>query len=238
MIGGYKLGVYLTGFSDKAEAQVEESHALGDAWIEQTWTGVKQTEVTVQGFYDDEAVGQHEAIGNTTKVGSTAVLCYGVEGNTSGAAFVGWSAALQQNYTRSPERGALTKIESVFQLAQGGLVDQGRILRPLAGATATGNTTAQAIDFTASATAGGAAYLQVYSNVGNQATAMAVDIMHSADNLAFTSWAGFAGVSSTAPSAQRISSTAPLQRYAAARWTAGTGFGTSAVFMVGLARAT
>jgi hypothetical protein len=57
--------------------------------------------------------------------------------------------------------------------------------------------------------------------------------MHSADNLTFASHQGFASVTSTNPSAQRISSTAPIQRYVAARWTGGTGFPTSAVFFVG-----
>jgi hypothetical protein len=213
LVGGYNLLGTLTQFQDKVAAITEESHTLGDAWTENAAVGVKSWEMSQEGFYDDDTLSVHDALEGAQ--GASWVLCYNVEGNTSGEEFVGISGALQLDYERIVSRNELHKARAEYRLGAG-VYEPGRIIRPLAGASATGNTTAAAIDFGA-------------SNI----TGLQVDIMHSADNLTFASHQGFASVTSTNPSAQRISSTAPIQRYVAARWTGGTGFPTSAVFFVG-----
>jgi hypothetical protein len=234
-IAGFDLLGVLTQFTDTHEAITVETHTLGDAWVEHTAVGVARRTLTQQGFYDDGVLSAHEAM--SSNLATDKVLCYGLEGNTSGKAFVGWSGALEVNYERLAAVGDLVKANAEYRNGNG-VVEQGRIIRPMAGATASGNTTAAAIDFTASNTSGAAAYLQVISfSSGAGATALAVDLMHSADNLTFTSYAGFTNVSA-APAAQRVVSTAPIQRYAAAKWQGASGAGApaSAIFFVGLAR--
>jgi len=239
LIGGYSLVGYLTNFTHKHEALTEESHTLGSSWVENAHTGVKRWELSQEGFYDDASGGVHQAL--EAGLGASArILCWGVEGNTAGAEFVG-ASALEIDYERIIGRNELHKIRASFRGSSA--QRDGLILRAYGGATASGNSTAAAVDFGASATNGGVAFLQIGSLHldGGSATGFDVDVLHSADNLTFTSWAGFARVTATgtpAAAAQRISSTATLQRYAAVRWAPNASALTSAQFFVGLARTT
>ncbi len=240
LLGGVDILGTLTTITDKQTAIVEESHTLGDAWVENTYVGVKTAELSQDGFFyagssvDTDRV--HEAL--STGLATSKILMFNHEGNVAGKNFVGWAGALQIDQQIAVERGALTKARVNYKVGPGAVVEQGKILRALAGASATGITSGSAVDFLSSDTSGGAAYLQVTAfTTGGPSTALKVDVMHSADNLTFASWAGFANVSA-APNAQRIASTAPLQRYGAVRWTgdAASSFPTSAVFVAGLVR--
>ena len=235
LLGGYNLTGTLTQFTHKQEAVLEQSDCLGDSWLEHSWTGMKSAELTQEGFYDDAALSQHAAA--EAKLATGSVLCHGVEGQTTGKNFTGWSGALQINYERVVSRGELHKANAEYR--NQGLVEQGRILRPLSGATASGNTTGNSIDFTASNTSGGAAYFQLTSfSSGAGTTALKVEVLHSADNLTFTTWNSFTPAT-MAPLAERVASTAKLERYAGIRFqgtTGGGGFPASAIFFVGLVR--
>lgn len=231
VLGGFDVLGSLTQFADKLEGITEPTHTLGDAWVEHSYVGLQRWEMTQEGFYDDGVGSVHEAL--STGPGTTRVLVYGVEGNTSGKNFVGVQGAVQVDYERIIPLGELHKAKAQYR--SNGVVEQGKIIRPLAGAVATGNTTNGAIDFTVSSS-GGVGYLFITSLVGATATGLQVDIMHSADNLTFTSFIGFNAVTATAPNsswAQRVSASGNVNRYIAARWQAGTGFPTSAIFGVG-----
>ena len=53
LLGGYDILGTITQIDDRAEALLEETHALGDAWREQSFVGVRQSEISQDGFYDD-----------------------------------------------------------------------------------------------------------------------------------------------------------------------------------------
>lgn len=236
LVGGRNLGNWFTNLSDQLEAMTEESHGLGDSWREVTYTGLRQMQLTGQGFYDDTNTatlqGPHLQFENGP--GSTHIVCYGVEGDSASAAFVG-IAGVQINYNRQVVRGELHKFD--VEIRANGRVDEGRIVRALAPASTSGQTTNAAVDFGTCSTAGAAGYLQLKEFAsGAGSTGLLIDIMHSADNLTFTSYAAFT-LATAAPLAQRIQSTAPLQRYVAEMHAgnATVGFPSSAVWMVGVA---
>lgn len=234
LIGGYDaLGVQ-TGFTEKVSAATEDGLTLGVAWAVNLYTGLRMAELSQEGFYDDGVNSFHEQLSGG--IGLSRVACYTVEGNTSGKNFIGLAGALQADYERQLSLGALHKAKASYKVT--GKYEQGKIVRPLASASASGNTTGNAIDLGASSPNGGAGYLQVTDLSTAAVAAMTVTLRHSADNVTFTDWASFTNVS-TAPSAERISSTAALQRYVAAKWegSSGAGGSTNFRFLVGIAKA-
>ncbi len=237
LVGGYSVLGAVTQFTDKITAQSEESHSLGTSWVERTFVGVRGGEWTQSGFFDDAAGWVNEAL--AAGLATSKVLNYTVETNTAGKNFIGFSGALGVDYTKSPARGALTK--AAVNYAGNGIVEEGKILHALTGRTASGNTTAAAVDFGTSNVSGGAGYFQLTSftsgGAGGSASALAVDILDSPDNLTFTSRIGFT-VASAAPLAERKALGTPLQRYAAVKWQGASGSGApaSCIFFVGLAR--
>ena len=234
LIGGYNVNGALTNWTDKLIARTEESHTLGDSWVEVSYTGVREVEFEQEGFYDDGALSIHEAL--STGLGQSKVMVLGVEGNTTGKNFTGYSGALQIDYERILTRDELHKIKATYK--GNGQVDQGKILHPLQGRTASGNTTNGAIDFGTSNVSGGAGYFQLTSfSSGAGTTALLAKIMDSPDNLTFTSRMAFTAASA-APLAERKSTTVAWQRYAAVKWSGASGDGApaSCIFFVGLAR--
>lgn len=233
LIGGYDVNGSLTKWTDKIEAEVEDSHTLGDSWVKQTFTGIRSAEFVQEGFYDDGVGSVHEAL--STGLATAKVLVYGVEGNTTGKNFIGYTGALQVNYERIVVRGELHKAKATYKGT--GQVDQGKILHPLTARTASGNTTGNPIDFGSSNTSGGAGYFQLTAfTSGAGTTSLVVDIFDSPDNLTFTSRMAFTPATA-APLAERKSTTVPWQRYAAVRWQGAAGGSPAAfTFFVGLAR--
>lgn len=231
LVGGYNILGYQTEISQKVEALTEESHGLGTSWVENAWVGVRRMELSQNGFYDDAANGNHDAL--SANLATSKVMVFGVEGNVSGADVVCFSGALQTDYERIAQRGELHKANANYVGA--GFVTQGRILHPLTARTASGDTTAAAIDFSASNVSGADAFLQVTAfTAGGSATAAVIDIMHSADNLSFTSWAAFSNTTA-APSAQVKSSTAVIQRYRAVKWNGTASSPAALTFLAALA---
>lgn len=242
-VGGYNITGYLTEFTDHLEAKLEEVTVLNSSYQQHAPVGTKAAKVELAGFYDDVALGPVAALANTN-VGSTRVAVYGVEGTATGKRFTGWSGALTAHFERIVARDAISKITARFE--NNGVVEPGVVLRPLAGATATGfgagnaaSASGQKIDFSASNVSGAAAYLMLTHASGVSASGVQVEIMHSADGETWASYGGFSPVTSTAVNtsyAQRINSTAPIQRYVTERHRdAGGSSFSSAVFFVGLA---
>lgn len=238
LIGGYNVGVDLRQFEDVNEAMTEESHTLGDAWVEQSYVGVKQASVSIEGFYDDSQVGAHRLlVKHETTSPAAKVACWGVDGSTGGADFTGWAGAFQKSYERQLELGSLVKVSAEF--GNDGPVDVGKVIWPYKIASATGATTGNAVDFGAETT-GAACYLQYYATSGEAN----IRVMHSSDNLTFSELVAFTkttkGAATGAWGAERIVTTGAVKRYVAIDITtaSATGTGTTAGlnFMVGLAR--
>lgn len=83
------------------EALLQESHAFGDAWVEQLYTGVKRANpVTLEGFYDDTASTGPDVVLNA--IGDTRTLKF-----TWGSTKTSSVEAVITSYVRKPARGEL-----------------------------------------------------------------------------------------------------------------------------------
>lgn len=96
------------------EAMLEESHAAGDAWVKQLWTGIRRlADIKLDGFYDDAATTGPDAIfndvgaGGTTGGTRTLKITYGSTKTTQVETII-------KSYRRDPNRNQLTKFEVVL----------------------------------------------------------------------------------------------------------------------------
>lgn len=232
LIGGYDLRGTLTDINMDWSAITEETHTLGDSWIENSYVGVRQANIQQSGFYDDDAGSAHEAL--STGPGISRVLCFGLEGTATGAHFIGFNGAMEVNYRRIANRGVLHKAEAVYR--GNGQVDEGRIIRTLKVATASGTSSGTPVDNGASSTGFAVGYLQSQrvDAIGN----VVAKLQHSSDNVTFADLLTFAAVTSAAPSGQRVVSAATAaERYVIGDWVFATAaVGASWTFFLGLAR--
>lgn len=216
LLAGYDLTSNLTDLTDAAEATLEETTVLGNAWQQQTFTGVNKFEVTVNGFYDDGDNLSNEALNGNQ--GSTQVLTYAPAGNTVGQSFRG-GTIVEKNFSRVVGRGALHKIAGT--LVGSGVVEDGVILKAYGASTgSTGNTHAAAYDGGSSSTKGGAGYYQLSTITLDGASSFTVSVRHSADSTTWVDLVTFAG-SSAGPYGERketAASTTSVNRYLAAAW--------------------
>lgn len=220
LLGGFDLRANLTDFADNTEAVLEDTTVLGDAWAQQGYVGLRRADLAMNGFYDDAALQSAEAL--STRMGAQRVLSYGLEGNTAGKNFVGYAGAMQVNVSRVASRGALHKANT--QIQGSGAVEQGKILQAFgAVSSATGNTQSASVDHGASST-GGSGYVQLGALTLDTATAISMWVRHSSDNVTFSNLITFTPTSSTAnaPTAERVPTTAAVERYLAFAWEFGT----------------
>ncbi len=239
LFGGYDLKSNMTDFTENTEAVLEETHTLGDSWVEQEYVGLRRADLSLNGFYDDAALKSVEAL--ATRMGTQRVLSYGLEGNTVGANFVGFAGAMQANVSRVAARGAVHKLNT--QLQGSGAVENGKVVKALGAiAPGTGNTQTTPIDGGASAT-GGAGYFHINALVLDTATGLIGWIRHSSDDVTYANVITFTRATSTAvvPGAERVASTAMIERYTAFAWEFGTtaapgGASQSATVWAGLSR--
>lgn len=84
-------------------AMLQESHAFGDAWVENLYTGVKMTApITIEGFYDDTSTTGPNAVLNSLGDTRTFKITYGSTKTTS-------VEAVLTSYVRRPVRGELSR---------------------------------------------------------------------------------------------------------------------------------
>lgn len=230
LVGGYDLLGSLTQFTDRHEAITEDTHTLGDTWTEKSYVGMRNAEITQEGFFEDGAGSVHAAL--NTNQGTARVLCYGMEGTATGARFVGWEGAMQVGFERVATLGALQKAKASYKSY--GAVDEGVILRTFKAAGATGASTGSPVDYGASST-GGVGYLQ-WNAVNNQEAN--VRILHSSDNITYATLFTFAKLSGSGYNAERLTTTGTIERYAAVDVTTASATGNISVlnFFAGLAR--
>lgn len=103
----------INGF--KLNSMLQESHAFGDAWVENLYTGIKSADdVTVGGFFDDVAAsGPHALMGQTSDLGAERNCEIDFTGTSDIVAF----KYLLASYQRSPVRGELTRFEAVLKVS-------------------------------------------------------------------------------------------------------------------------
>ena len=245
-VGGFELLGSVTNFTDKSEAVLVESHALGDAWKEQTFAGVRAAEITQDGFYDDAVDGAHAALSTGPGVGR--VLVYGLEGTATGAGVVCWSNAMEVNYQRIAARDDLVRAKAVYR--SNGPVESGKLLRTYKPTGASGATTggSSGVDngastpayTTAVAVGGGAGYFSWNATANVEGN---FRILDSADNLTFATLLTFtkttSGGTSTAPvrGAERLTTTGAIQRYTAVDYTTASATGGTGIsYLMALVR--
>ncbi len=86
----------------------EESHAAGDSWVEQLFTGLNRGEnVVLGGNYDDTATTGPDVIFNARGATRTLKVTWGGTKTTSIETCI-------ESYKRSVERGAVTKYETTL----------------------------------------------------------------------------------------------------------------------------
>ena len=226
LIDGYDLTGLSTSLSDTSTASLEETHALGDSYTEQTATGIQSAELTADGFYDDATDGSNAALSGNEA--TARVVCYGYEGNTIHKAMVGHEGAFGGTYTRTASRGELHKASATWTVT--GQKDTGMIFHALGAETATG--TGGAANNDSSSASGGVGYIQVTATSGTSPT-LDAKIRHSADNSTYADLISF--TQNTAVGAERKTVSGTVNQYVLASWTHG-GTSPSFTFMVAFAR--
>ena len=107
------LSNYITEWSGWNQmAVLQESHAFGDAWKEQAYSGFNQADdITIKGFYDDvAATGPHAIFGTLSMLGGERSIKMSF-GTTN--AYIK-TDVLIRSYNRIPTRGELTRYEVVL----------------------------------------------------------------------------------------------------------------------------
>jgi len=227
LVDGYDLTGLSTSLADTTSASLEETHALGDSYPEQTATGLQTAELTAEGFYDDATDGSNAALsGNET---TSRVVCYGYQGNTIHKYMVGHTGAFGGTYTRAVSRGELHKASASWTVT--GQKDTGQIMHALGSESATGTSAADG-NASGSSASGGAGYLQVTVKSGTSPT-LDAKIRDSADNSTYADLISF--TQATGVTAERVTVSGTVNQYTLASWTHG---GTSPVFtfMIAFAR--
>ncbi len=235
LVAGLDVVGTLTEFEDSLEAKTEESHGLGDAWVENQYVGVKAAEITQQGFYDDVVGGLHDAL--SSGPGETNILSYTLEGTATGTNFVAWSAGVQVTYQRQAERDGLTKARATYRNGGAGVIENGKTVFPWqnVGAVASGGGWLTQYDL-GTATAGAAVgYLQ-YNMASGEANIKLVQSA-SVGGASFTGLLNFTKISA-GHGAERMETTVALKRYITAFFTTASATGdlTNLTAFVGLVR--
>ena len=103
---------YITEFSGlNIEAVLQESHAFGDSWKEQLYTGFRMAaDITVKGFYDDVAATGPNALLGQANIGGERVIKLNV-GTTNSYPKMD---VLVKSYDTLPKRGQLTEFSCVL----------------------------------------------------------------------------------------------------------------------------
>lgn len=224
LVGGLDVAGCLTEFTDSLEARTEESHGLGDSFVEHQFVGVKAAEIQQSGFYDDAVGSIHDVL--SSGPGATNVLCYTLEGTATGANFVGWGGGVQVNYQRQIERDGLAKANAVYRNGPGGVVEQGKTVftyKNVGAISASGGWLAQ-LDRGAASTGTFVGYLQYnYDATAGEAN---IKLVHSA-SAGGTSYSGLVTFTkiSAGHGAERIAATGAVKRYVSAFFTTASATG-------------
>ncbi len=232
LVDGYDLLGVSTNLTDNLEALIQDTTPFGESWETKASTGLKKATLSQEGFFDD-ATGSNNAALNGQQ-GVSRVLCYGIEGNTVGQKFIGYSGALQANFTRIATRGELHRANANYE--GNGEVEEGRILHAHATQTADGDTEDTPVDNDAATTDGGSGYLQVSALTLGGYDNIVITVRQSADGESWEDLTSFTAVTS-APAKERKTLTGTVKQYLAVSWAfTGTGSDPSVKFMVGFKR--
>lgn len=239
LVDGYNILGTVTQITDKQMGKTERTDGLGDAWEEHTFTGVREAEITQEGFYDDAANSAHAAL-SSGPGNSSRILVYCPEGTATGQNFKGMRA-VQVDYDVQAERGMLHKAKAIYKA--NGRFDQGVILythKPTAGTSAEVGNVVSATNpthpTTVSSTGGGVGLLQLSAFTSAAlATGVRARVQHSSDDVTYADLITFT-VATAAPFAERVETTAVVESHLRMATSYQGGASAQATLFVGFAR--
>ncbi len=232
LIDGYDVLGVTTKLDDNLSALLQETTPFGSEWATQAPTGVKKASITQEGFFDDAANSVNAALSG--QEGISRLLCYGIEGNTIGQKFIGYSGAMQVDYTRIAIRGEIHRANASYE--GNGIVEEGLILHNHAEQTADGDTEDTPINNGSASADGGSAYLQVSALTLGGYTNCTITVRQSANGSDWEDLTSFTAVTS-APAKERKLITGTVKQYLAVSWAfIGEGENPSIKFFVGFKR--
>ena len=211
-IDGYEIKGVLTEFDESKTARLSRTDVLGGAWEQTGFPHKREAEITLKGFYDTTAWDMAQAI-VTSGPGVERILTYTIGGTSVGDEFVGWNGVIQADYKANAAVGTLTKGEANYK--SNGPVDVGKIVH-LDVVQGSGNSTATPLDNTVSTT-GGVGYWTFWTVAAGNDSKMSMRTLHSSDGI---TWATLlqSGSSTADHYAERMVTTAVVERYLAAQW--------------------
>ncbi len=235
---GFDLLGTTTDLKDNKMASTEDKMGLGAAWPDHGFTGLLAYELSQQGFFDDTAGLQNEAM---VANGPERVLCFGHAGNVQSRKMVGVAGALQVKYVRVVKKGEFHKGNAEYKAD--GIVEDGIVDHIHQTETAASGETSS-IDNAASSSSGASGYLQVSALTLGGYTSVTVKIRDSSDDVAYADLLTFdnvtdapGGAAESKEGGQRKTATGTVDRYTKTTWAFnGSGSSQSIKFMTGFVR--
>jgi len=231
LLGSYSMLGAVSKIEDTVELKLNETPSLGQA-DESYWSsGARKTEVTQDGWFDDDAGSVHEAFVGLSDVSLPMTIA--PHGNTINGTAVGTVCDIYQSvqrvgYTVQLSVGDVTKANGKYGIYYG--KKDGRIVAPLATRSTAGNTDAADARCSSSQPAGsdgGAAVLHITELTGTP-TNCTVTLRHSTDGTTYTDKQAFSAFTPTnvadGIASQYIALTGQINQYVSAGWayTGGT----------------
>ena len=222
LFGAFDLSSYFNSASFSREQEVSETTTFGSSqatYIQSTETAT----ASLGGFIDLGTDAVDEELQAVIGSASATPLSIYQGGDTAGNKVVLLNSRIQ-NYTIDSSVGDAVGVSATFT---GDNFGNGKSLYALTNTSATANTTA--VDFGASSTLGGQAFLHC---TAHSSANISVKIQSSADNSSFADVSGFSFTAISGTTSERIATTNTVNRYVRLAITVTSG---SATFSVGYA---
>jgi hypothetical protein len=222
LFGAFDLSSYFNSASFSREQEVSETTTFGSSqatYIQSTETAT----ASLGGFIDLGTDAVDEELQAVIGSASATPLSIYQGGDTAGNKVVLLNSRIQ-NYTIDSSVADAVGVSATFT---GDNFGNGKSLYALTNTSATANTTA--VDFGASSTLGGQAFLHC---TAHSSANISVKIQSSADNSSFADVSGFSFTAISGTTSERIATTNTVNRYVRLAITVTSG---SATFSVGYA---
>ena len=222
LFGAFDLSSYFNSASFSREQEVSETTTFGSSQA----TYIQSTETvtaSLGGFIDLGTDAVDEELQAVIGSASATPLSIYQGGDTAGNKVVLLNSRIQ-NYTIDSSVADAVGVSATFT---GDNFGNGKSLYALTNTSATANTTA--VDFGASSTLGGQAFLHC---TAHSSANISVKIQSSADNSSFADVSGFSFTAISGTTSERIATTNTVNRYVRLAITVTSG---SATFSVGYA---
>ena len=222
LFGAFDLSSYFNSASFSREQEVSETTTFGSdqaTYIQ----SIETATASLGGFWDGGSDAVDEELQAIIGSASATPLSIYQGGDTAGNKVVLLNSRIQ-NYTIDSSVADAVGVSATFT---GDNFGNGKSLYALTNTSATANTTA--VDFGASSTLGGQAFLHC---TAHSSANISVKIQSSADNSSFADVSGFSFTAISGTTSERIATTNTVNRYVRLAITVTSG---SATFSVGYA---